>query len=303
MEFSEILKSSRGLPDIAEEINPGVQGTLDQVGMEGIEMPILWANPAGQRYLLPARVDAFVSLDDPKARGIHMSRLYLTLAEDLQKEAVSFSGLEKTLSDFISSQRGLSRSAFLKIAFQLPVQREALVTDAKGWRLYPCEYRAEMKEGVLTFTQGFKIQYSSTCPCSAALAEKVILDQLETDFPNETLKKSDLVQWFKNTKCATPHAQRSEAQVSVMSPKGFDPLFLIDGLESALGTPVQAAVKRQDEREFARLNAQNMMFCEDAGRRLKGFLDSLPEASDYHIRVEHFESLHPHNAVSIVSKN
>ena len=30
-----------------------------------------------------------------------------------------------------------------------------------------------------------------------------------------------------------------------------------------LKTPVQAAVKREDEQEFARLNGQNLMFCED----------------------------------------
>jgi GTP cyclohydrolase I len=44
---------------------------------------------------------------------------------------------------------------------------------------------------------------------------------------------------------------------------------LIDLVENTLKTPVQAAVKREDEREFARLNGANLMFCEDAGRRLK----------------------------------
>ena len=47
----------------------------------------------------------------------------------------------------------------------------------------------------------------------------------------------------------------------------------IDRIESSLKTPVQAAVKREDEQEFARLNGQNLMFCEDAARRLQHELD------------------------------
>ena len=37
-------------------------------------------------------------------------------------------------------------------------------------------------------------------------------------------------------------------------------------MEAALGTPVQTAVKREDEQAFARLNGRNLMFCEDAPR-------------------------------------
>ena len=44
---------------------------------------------------------------------------------------------------------------------------------------------------------------------------------------------------------------------------------LVDLVENSLKTPVQAAVKREDEQEFARLNGQNLMFCEDAARRLQ----------------------------------
>ena len=40
---------------------------------------------------------------------------------------------------------------------------------------------------------------------------------------------------------------------------------LIETAEAALGTATQGAVKRADEREFARLNAANPMFCR--GRR------------------------------------
>ena len=49
---------------------------------------------------------------------------------------------------------------------------------------------------------------------------------------------------------------------------------LIDALEAALATPVQTAVKREDEQAFARLNAENLMFCEDAARRVASVLST-----------------------------
>ena len=79
-------------------------------------------------------------------------------------------------------------------------------------------------------------------------------------------------------------------------------MALIDAVESALKTPVQAAVKREDEQEFARLNGQNLMFCEDASRRLKHQLNQMPIFKDFWLRVNHYESLHAHDAVAIATK-
>ena len=62
---------------------------------------------------------------------------------------------------------------------------------------------------------------------------------------------------------------------------------------------MQTAVKRQDEQEFARLNGSNLMFCEDTARRIKSYLETMPNVTDYWFKVEHQESLHAHNAVVI----
>ena len=79
-------------------------------------------------------------------------------------------------------------------------------------------------------------------------------------------------------------------------------LTLVNNAEEALKTPVQAAVKREDEQEFARLNGQNNMFCEDAARILKQRLNATESVADFRVRVNHYESLHAHDAVSIVTK-
>ena len=104
---------------------------------------------------------------------------------------------------------------------------------------------------------------------------------------------------------ATPHSQRSYAEVKVRIEGDcteFPISHLIEQVEDVLQTPVQAVVKREDEQEFARLNGQNLMFCEDAARRIKVCLDAVSDYADYWVRVDHVESLHPHNAVAIVTK-
>ena len=104
---------------------------------------------------------------------------------------------------------------------------------------------------------------------------------------------------------AAPHAQRSTAKVRVKLANGFDlPVAdLIDAIEHALATPVQTAVKREDEQAFAKLNAENPMFCEDAARRVRAALEADPRIAGYRIVASHHESLHPHDAVATASRN
>ncbi len=72
-------------------------------------------------------------------------------------------------------------------------------------------------------------------------------------------------------------------------------LDLIDRVEAAVGTPVQTAVKRADEQAFASLNGHNLMFVEDAERRIEAVLLDYVCPS---VHVRHMESLHPHDAVA-----
>ena len=108
----------------------------------------------------------------------------------------------------------------------------------------------------------------------------------------------------QNGSLATPHSQRSIATIAVeLDGEATDlPVVeLIQHIEEALQTAVQAVVKRQDEQEFARLNGANQMFCEDAARRMKAALEQVP-LKDYRIEARHMESLHPHDATAIAVK-
>ncbi len=318
------------LPDIARETRVELTGRLDRVGMQEIEVPVRLSAPkVGNKYqrstdeskdhgsdldessfLTPARVNAFVSLDDPQAKGIHMSRLYLQLQEGLTSKVFSFALLKELLEKFIESHVSLSQSSAIEVAFDYMVERPALVSANVGWRKYPLIFGATFDKGHLYFDLQFTITYSSTCPCSAALARKLIQDHFLKEFTTEQVSRNDVHHWLSSTQgiLATPHSQRSLARIQIrfteesLFQSSFEWIEMINRLEKSLGTPVQAAVKREDEQEFALLNGQNLMFCEDAARKLKNAISSINKIDDYRIEVSHLESLHPHNAVSIVTK-
>lgn len=302
------VNAGQAMPDVATESRTRIGGTLDKVGMSQIEVPVRLRDDDGTLFLCPAKADAFVSLDDPKARGIHMSRLFLALQEVLAGEELHLPVIKRLLAQFVGSHAGISKSAYIHLTFDLPVKRRALVSDNASWRTYPVTVSGDLRGGHFRFRLGVTAAYSSTCPCSAALARQLIQEKFHQDFAGrEVLSTVDMAAWLgKETSIlATPHSQRSysKLEVEIADPEQA-PTFvqLIDLVENALKTPVQAAVKREDEQEFARLNGANLMFCEDAGRRLKRALDADPRLSDYRVEAVHVESLHPHDAVSVVVK-
>ncbi|MBU0524138.1 MAG: GTP cyclohydrolase FolE2 [Pseudomonas sp.] len=284
------------LPDIAAQASRQAL-PLDWVGMCGIALPVLFD---GQR--LSAKVDAGVSLDDGEARGIHMSRLYLAL-EALEQENLTPALLRRVLQRFLDSHEGLSHGAYLKIDADLLLKRPALISPLAGWKTYPVSIEARLKNAMFHVELKIDVPYSSTCPCSAALARQLIQQQFVDDFANKSLQHADVLAWLGSTKgiVATPHSQRSNARLQLRLDDYLDDLpliALINDAEAALGTAVQTAVKRADEQAFALANGQNLMFCEDAARRLNLALKRSPGINAFHIRVVHAESLHAHDAVA-----
>ena len=299
--------AARALPDIAKEDRPDVAGTLDWVGMGDIELPVSLMNADGGTVQSAARVTAYVNLAQPDVRGIHMSRLYLHVDKHLGMEPLTPCSLRRLLKDFLESHAELSDRAMVRIAFDHLVRRPALVSENSGWKSYPVEITALMDKGQFTLELGVEVVYSSTCPCSAALARQLIQERFSEDFARGKALDFDAVHaWLGSEEgiCATPHSQRSTAEVRVKLHNGFDfPVIdVIDRVENALKTPVQTAVKRVDEQAFAKLNGQNLMFCEDAARRVQQALDADERLADFWVRASHFESLHPHNAVAVASK-
>jgi GTP cyclohydrolase I len=294
------------LPDVAGDAAVAAR-PLDWVGMARIAQPLRILGDDGQPLQVAASADIGVDLVQPEARGIHMSRLYLRLQDALSSEAITPAGLRRILQDCIDSQGGLSTSARLTLRYDHLLRRPALASDHAGWKAYPVEIDARLGAEHLTLSLAFSVDYSSTCPASAALSRQANAERFAEAFAAARPLSTAVVRdWIASERglAATPHAQRSRAEVRVELRPAFDELpvtALIDAIELALGTPVQTAVKRADEQAFARRNAENLMFAEDAARRLAAVLTCDARIERYELTVSHFESLHAHDAVARVS--
>ncbi|MFC0677837.1 GTP cyclohydrolase FolE2 [Lysobacter korlensis] len=295
----------RRMPDVAGDA-AALARPLDWVGMSNIALPLRLVSESGEAMQVPASVDVSVDLKDAQARGIHMSRMYLQLQNAFASETLTPAGLRRVLQTLVEGQAGLAGRARVVMRYDHLLLRNALASANAGWKRYPVEIDAVLENSHLRLSLRFGVDYSSTCPASAALSRQLNAERFAEDFADTRPLAGAVHEWLLSERglAATPHAQRSRADVRVELRPAFDELpltALIDAVEAALGTPVQTAVKREDEQAFAQLNAQNLMFCEDAARRVAAALSSDPRIERFHAEVAHFESLHAHDAVAQVS--
>ena len=296
------------MPDIAHQTTAQTEGKLDWVGMSNIEMPLMVASHGEEQRMVSAHIDAFVNLKEPQAKGIHMSRLYLQLDELSSSDVLTYQSLVSLLDGFISSHQDLSDNAEVKFSFEYHLRRKSLISGKLGWKSYPVTITGRLNQGKLDIELAVDVRYSSTCPCSAALARQLIQQAFQDKFSAEQpADLNEIHEWLGTTEgiVATPHSQRSVAEIKVKLGSGvkeFPITDLVNAIEDSLQTPVQAAVKREDEQEFARLNGQNLMFCEDAARRLQHSMNLSVQYDDFWLKINHLESLHAHDAVSITTK-
>ncbi len=177
-----------------------------------------------------------------------------------------------------------SKDARLKIAFSYPMLRPSLRSGMEGWQFYNVAF-----EGVMTHLGRYRrfihfdFVYSSACPCSAELSEHA-RDQRGV--------------------YTVPHSQRSKARISVEEVEGKK--IWIEDIHAlclrALQTETQVMVKREDEQAFAELNGAHLKFVEDAARLLYKEFDADKRIADFRIACSHLESLHSHDAVSVICK-
>lgn len=297
------MQALETLPDIAKNRTETANYSLQWVGMEDIAVPISIDVIDGNKQVVSAKANVYVSLDDAAEKGIHMSRLHAILNR-LATNACNKNMLDVLLEDMVASQVGISRSAKIDLTFDFLLPKSSLLSNEVGFQTYPIEVNGELVDGHYDYALKITVPYSSTCPCSAALSRQLLAKAIDKDFTAPRIDKQALLSWAQTTSVATPHSQRSYAYLELSLSNHAWPALppLIMQIENTLGTPVQTMVKRSDEQEFARLNADNLMFCEDSARKLKAMLEQAAWVKDYWFKVEHQESLHAHNAVVIDQK-
>ena len=188
--------TSQGMPDVARRTFGEAQQQLDWVGMSHIHQPLL-VKDGDVSNSVHAKVQVYVNLADPVAKGIHMSRLYLLLDEHASTRPLTAAGLKMLLSSVVESHSDLSTNAFVQFEFDHFLRRPALISENEGWGSYPVMVKGTLINGEIALELGVEVQYSSTCPCSAPLARQLIQEQFEKDFGDKgEVKVEQVMAWL-----------------------------------------------------------------------------------------------------------
>jgi GTP cyclohydrolase IB len=210
-----------------------------------------------------------------------MSRIIRTFYGHRQDE-FTVDTLAGVLEDYRRSLGSLT--AQLKVAFSYPMLVPSLRSGLSGYQFYAAGFEASIEaSGRVRRVLELDFVYSSACPCSAELAEHA----------------RDVRGAY-----AIPHSQRSKARIRVeVKPDAALHLEeLIEHCREALKTETQVMVKREDEQAFAELNGAYVKFVEDAARLVYQQLNNDPRIADFQVACAHLESLHSHDAVSVIVK-
>lgn len=274
-----------GLPDLQNgpaSLIVGARAPIQHVGISNFRLPIRYQTRpdslhGGGEIQLETSVTGTVSLEADR-KGINMSRIMRSFYGH-SEHLFSVKVLEAALDDYKADLDAFD--ARIQMRFSYPIRVESLRSGLSGWQYYDIAQEVLEHCGQRLRIMHFDYVYSSTCPCSLELAEHA----------RET-----------RSRLATPHSQRSIARISAVM-KGPEKIWfedLVDMCRRAVPTETQVMVKREDEQAFAELNASNPIFVEDAVRAFAKQLQDDPRIGDFRVVASHQESLHSHDAVSLL---
>jgi GTP cyclohydrolase I len=272
------------MPDLQNGPSSLIRGAMQQiqhVGISNFRLPIRFHTRNDNRELtLETSVTGTVSLEAEK-KGINMSRIMRTFYKHAE-ETFSFEVIERALDAYKTDLD--SFDARIQMRFSFPVKVDSLRSGLEGYQYYDIALELVEQDGVRKKIVHLDYVYSSTCPCSLELSEHA--------------------RQFRG-QLATPHSQRSVARISLVVAEDQEILWFEDLIEmarAAVPTETQVMVKREDEQAFAELNAANPIFVEDAARLFCAQLQQDPRVGDFRIIASHQESLHSHDAVSMLTE-
>ncbi len=281
-EFTADEAYRASLPDLQngpESLIRGARRHIQHVGISNFRLPIRFHTRDGGDVQLETSVTGTVSLEAGK-KGINMSRIMRSFYGHAQK-TFSIDVIEAALNDYKADLE--SFDARIQMRFSFPALLPSLRSGLAGYQYYDIALELVETRGKISKFMHLDYVYSSTCPCSLELSEHA--------------------RQFRS-QLATPHSQRSVARISVQLLPGPRLWFedLIDICRAAVPTETQVMVKREDEQAFAELNAANPIFVEDAARLFFEALQKDPRIGDFRIIASHQESLHSHDAVSVLTE-
>lgn len=246
---------------------------LDQVGVSGLQHPIVVLDRAAEKQRTIARVTMSVALPREQ-KGTHMSR-FVEVLNDHHGEVTM-----RTVPAILRDLRGRldAASARIELTFPYFLERVAPVSGARALMDYEVTFVGTSDDVRDDFLLKVRVPVTSLCPCSKAISKY------------------------------GAHNQRGYITLSVRSYQASGETLpqivwieeLVSLAESCASAPVYPLLKRADEKHVTEQAYENPVFVEDMVRNAAERLQDDPRIAWFRVHAENVESIHNHSAFAEV---
>ncbi len=242
---------------------------ISKVGIREVIVPIIIKGHKGREINTVADFSIYCSLTE-KLKGISMSRLMEIIYKATTTKIST--AIIKNILQQINKKLG-SEDSYVKMRFNYFIKKNAPISKKEAFFHIPCTLEGRHMNGKTHLYLTTEVFYTSCCPCSKAMCEH------------------------------GAHNQRSSASVTVEMKKHVSIEKILEIVESNISCEIYPVLKRPDEKYVTEKAYNHPMFVEDVARSLSLAFDCLldKEINDYVVVINHFESIHQHNAVAIIN--
>ena len=266
-------KTAAELPDVQNDVNTFAPKRINKVGINKVLLPCKVEKK--DRTFNDCIADISVYSDLNKyTKGVNMSRFRIILEEVFVSKSIN---LRSAIRDALKQvkERLEARDAYLKVNFDYFLTRYAPVTKIPSLQNYRCTLEGRLIDSVERYYMTVKVPYTSLCPCSKKISKYNAHNQRSTGIVTVELIDGEVC-WIED---------------------------IIDLVEATGAAPIINILKRPDEKWQTEQMFENPVFVEDMARKMAVLLDELldKKIKDYVFIAEHHESIHMHDAISVIS--
>jgi GTP cyclohydrolase IB len=272
------IKINKDLPDIQQNGIGFPPKHIKKVGIRGVKVPLKILRKDGSINIASGDISIYTDLNK-MVKGSNMSRYRILIEEFLIGKDIQLHELIREMLP-VTQKRLDALNSYIKVKFDYFLTK---VAPASGLKCH-MDYKGCLEGRLLTKLDGTKeeryyltvtVPYTSCCVCS------------------------------KHISNYGAHNQRSSAEVKMELINGQMVWIedIIDIVENCASSPIINILKRNDEAYQTELMYENAKFVEDVVRDVATKLDKLldTQIKDYVVVAEHFESIHTHNCIGIVT--
>jgi len=262
----------KNLPDL-QNTRDKRRITLNRVGVSDIDFPIYIRTKNGHSVPVTTKVNLFTSLEYFR-RGSHLSRYIEILTRWANKELDSLE-LKTLLIEIKDTVK--AKDSYIEINFKYSLPKTTPVTKLTTYTVYDCAFIGHVnKQNAYKFFLQVKVPVTTLCPCSKAIARSkgahnqraLVIVSIEYDDLTQSIWIEDII-----------------------------PLIEVEG-----SCQIWNLLKRPDEKYVTEYAYDHPKFVEDVTRDTAQALQNLPTIRWFKVKVISYESIHTHQAVSIVER-